>query len=289
MVKRTAIVVLVALSALSSVLASAAFADEFGSHTPGQHVYDRANVLQPEQVQTLEHRAATLDALGAPTIVYVRVQAASQAQVQQEARELMDEWDVESTRGAHDGFVLLLDLTPGNTQHGQVGMFAGAEHATTDLDGAELDRIATDVMRPSLASGDLAGGISAGLAATAEDLGGPASAGGTANRSRTSTTAMGGTLPATITALTSSLPRELAVPLLGLLGLLALPLILPIFITLVVILFVRSMVRHTVRGRGWSSRDSGYTGWTDSGSSWSGGGGDSGGASSGGDSGGTSF
>jgi uncharacterized membrane protein YgcG len=288
MVNRAAVAVLVSVTALSPVVASAAFADEFGSHAPGQHVYDRANVLRPEQVQMLERRAATLDALGAPTIVYVRVEAATQAQVQQEARELMDEWDVESAHGAHDGFVMLFDLTPGNTQHGQVGMFAGAEHATAELDGDELDRIATDVMRPSLASGDLAGGIDAGLEATAKDLGGPASAGGTSIRPVTTTTATGA-LPPSITALASSLPGELGVPLAGLLGVILLPLILPIFIVSMVIIFIRSSVRRALRGRGWTSSGyPGYSGWTDSGSSWSGGG-DSGGASSGGDSGGTSF
>ncbi len=238
MVRRVAVAVLVALSALSTVLTSAAFADEFGSHAAGQHVYDGANVLRPEQVQMLERRAATLDALAAPTIVYVGVEAATRAQAREEARELTDAWDVESAHGAHDGFVMPIDLTPGTTQHGQVGIVAGAEYATAKLDGDELDRIATDMMRPSSASRDLAGGISAGLEATAEDLGGPASAGGTSNHPGR-TTAATTTLPSSITALTSSLPDELGAPLAG------------------------------VRGRG----------WTDSASSWSGGG----------DGGGTSF
>jgi uncharacterized membrane protein YgcG len=279
MVKRVAVAVLVALFVLCSIFACAVFADEFGSRTRGQHVYDRANVLRLDQVQMLEQRAATLDALGAPTIVYVRVETATQAQVQAQARQLMDEWDVESARGAHDGFVMLFDLTPGDTRHGQVGMFAGEEHANAELDRAELDRIATEVVRPSLASGDLAGGISAGLEATADDLGGPVSDGDTS------------TLPSSIAALTSSLSGESGVPLAGLLGLVLLPLILPIFIISMVIISIRSITRRAVGTRGWSasSGSTGYAGWTDSGSLWSDGGGDSGSASSGGDSGGTSF
>ena len=211
MVKRTAaIAVLMALSALSSVLTSVALADEFGSHAPGQHVYDRANVLRPDQVQTLERRAATLEALGAPTIVYVRVQAATQAQAfSKKLRQLMDAWDVESAHGAHDGFRsccstsrrAILSTVRSACLPGH------AEYANAELDGDELDRIATDVMRPSLASGDLAGGISAGLAATAEDLGGPASAGGTSIRPHDATTSSSSS-SATNTTLTSLLPSE---------------------------------------------------------------------------------
>jgi uncharacterized membrane protein YgcG len=279
MFTRVAVALLATLSALSTIFASAAAADDdFGSHSPGQHVYDRANVLRSDQVQTLEQRAATLDALGAPTIVYVRVQAATQSEVQQEARELMDAWDVESARGAHDGFVVVVDLTPGNTQHGQLGMFAGAEHAGAELDTDELNRIASDVMRPSMASGDLVGGLSAGLDAAAEDLGGPASADGAAYSSDP-------TNP-------SNLPKA------ALIALVLLPFILPLVVTAMVLIFVANIVRRTGSARGWSSSSgySSYSGWTDSGSSsWSssdsgsGGGGDSGSASSGGDSGGASF
>src|SRR5579872_6961494 len=126
MFARVAVSALVLLT-LSTALA---FADSnFGTHVPGQHVYDRANVLRADQLQNLEARAARLDALGAPTVIYLRLESASQAQAQQEARELMDAWDVESSHGAHDGFVMLVDLTPGNTEHGQVAMFAGAQHA----------------------------------------------------------------------------------------------------------------------------------------------------------------
>ena len=57
MVNRAAIAFVVGLSALSSVLTSAAFADEFGSHSSGQHVYDRASVLSPDQVQMLKRGA----------------------------------------------------------------------------------------------------------------------------------------------------------------------------------------------------------------------------------------
>jgi uncharacterized membrane protein YgcG len=268
MVKHAALGLLVVLSVLSG--ASAAFADDFGARVSGQHVYDRANILSPEQLQVLERRAANLGAVGAPTVVYVRVEAASQSQVQQEARELMDAWDVESAPNAHDGFVMLFDLTPGDTRQGQVGMFAGAEHASAELDHDEINRIASQVMRPSLASGDLAGGISAGLEATAEDLGQPASGLGSP-----------GNYP--ISSPSSLLSASLA----GLFGLLALPFVVPLAIFIMVFVMISRAISGASRGRSWSSR-SASTGWTDN-SSWSGGGGDSSGASSGGDSGGSSF
>ena len=132
-------------------------------------------------------------------------------------------------------------------------------------------------MRPSLASGDLAGGISAGLDATAQDLGQPASAGSAANHARAS----------------NPVPFLSSLPVMGLLGLLVLPFVLPLVIIFVVVIFITNILRRATSGRGWTS-SSGYQGWTDS-SGWSsggagsGGGGDSGGASSGGDSGGSSF
>src|SRR5262249_55263372 len=52
-------------------------ASDFGTPTPGQHVYDTAGVLTPAETQALERRAADLAASGTPVVVYLRVQDAS--------------------------------------------------------------------------------------------------------------------------------------------------------------------------------------------------------------------
>jgi uncharacterized protein len=226
-----------------------ALADDWGQSVTGQHVYDRATVLSPTQIQTLEAKAATLDSLGAPTIVYIRVQSATLEEAQQQAADLMDAWDVESVPGAHDGFVMLVDLTPGDTRHGQVGMFSGGEHAHAQLPGSELNRIAGSQMRPILAQGDLAGGIGAGLDAAAADLQEPATG-----------------------ASVVSMP-----------WLVALPFVLP---PVVFVLIVAAIIAGR---RGGSGRSRSGHSWMGTSTWSTGGGDSGGGASSGGDSGGTSF
>lgn len=157
-------VVLVLLAVLGP---SVAQADDFGQPVSGQHVYDRASLLTQDQVRMIEARASSLDRMGAPTVVFIQVKSATQEQAQQDARDLMDTWNVQSATNAHDGFVMLLDLNPSDTHHGEVGLFSGAAH---QLGSSELNRIASEVMRLPLSSGDLAGGITAGLDATANDI-----------------------------------------------------------------------------------------------------------------------
>ena len=72
-------VVLVALSV------AGVGADEFGPRVPGLHVYDRAGVLSPTDTQALERKAGALDALGAPTVIFIQTKTASLEQAQQDA------------------------------------------------------------------------------------------------------------------------------------------------------------------------------------------------------------
>src|SRR5262245_40044600 len=177
-----ALALLVVLLALNP---AAVFADDFGSQVSGQHVYDRASVLSAADVQAIEAKASSLENLGAPAVVFIQVKQATQQQAQQDARDLMDAWNVRSSASTHDGFVMLFDLNPDDVHHGQVGLFAGADY-TSQLSTPELNRIATQVMRPSLSSGDLAGGIRQGLDATASDIQqAPASADDTPPQSHT--------------------------------------------------------------------------------------------------------
>jgi uncharacterized membrane protein YgcG len=263
-------VVLVALSA------AGVRADEFGPRAPGQHVYDRAGVLSSTDTQALERKASALDALGAPTVIFIQTKTASLEQAQQDARNLMDSWDVQSANGAHDGFVMLFDLTPGNPPHGQVGLFAGARHASAALPSATLNYISGTVMRPALTSGNLADGISRGLDATADDLRTPGSTASKADQ------------PARTPAASGSAPDQLAGGVFSWFS--------AHFITIWVIFFglcvVQALVRVVRRATGRSSADGSSSGlWSSGSSGFSGssGGGDSGSASSGGDSGGTSF
>jgi uncharacterized membrane protein YgcG len=61
-------------------------------------------------------------------------------------------------------------LTPSDTRHGQLGLYAGARFAQSQLPSSELNRIAQQVMRPSLSGRDLGGGIGLGLETIASDV-----------------------------------------------------------------------------------------------------------------------
>jgi uncharacterized membrane protein YgcG len=139
--------------------------------TAGQHIYDCAQFLTPSEIATLETDAAAVDRAGAPTVVYLQVRNATAQQTLQDAIDLMGRWNVESSPGARDGFVMFFNLQPGNLRHGQVALFAGQKHYQGgSLPERELTRIRTDVMTPLLANGQTAAGIAAGLQMVAHDL-----------------------------------------------------------------------------------------------------------------------
>ncbi|GEM_PF-430206 len=136
----------------------------------GQRVYDCAGALTAGEIATLEHHAAAVAQAGAPTIVYLQAQNASYDQTLQDAANLMQRWDVESHPGARDGFVMFLNLIPGNLLHGEIALYAGQTQLDGSLSQSELSRIFSDVMLPDLQNGQLAQGISDGLDAVANDL-----------------------------------------------------------------------------------------------------------------------
>jgi uncharacterized membrane protein YgcG len=138
--------------------------------TPGQHIYDCANLLTSQEIANLEADAAAVEQAGAPTVVYLQVRNATAQQTLQDAIDLMNRWNVESRAGAHDGFVMFFNLQPGNLRHGQVALYAGARHSQGNLPVSELTRIRTDVMTPLLQDGQTAAGIAAGLQMVAHDL-----------------------------------------------------------------------------------------------------------------------
>lgn len=137
----------------------------------GQHIYDCAQLLSSAEITTLEADAAAVDRAGAPTIVYLQVRDATADQTLQDAIDLMNRWNVESSTGAHDGFVMFFNLQRENHRHGSVALYAGEKHYQHgNLPQSELDRIRTDVMTPLLANEKTAEGIAAGLQMVAHDL-----------------------------------------------------------------------------------------------------------------------
>jgi len=139
-------------------------------YTPTRHIYDCAGLLTPAESSGLEARAQAVQNAGAPVVVYLQVKDTSYEQTLSDAANLMARWDVESSPGAKNGLVIMLNLKPGDLRHGQVALYAGK----TLLDGAlpqdELSRIYQDVMLPDLRADRTAQGIGAGLDAIAADV-----------------------------------------------------------------------------------------------------------------------
>ncbi len=150
---------------------SALGVSNFGQPVPGQHIYDQAGVLTIDQKSMLEQHARQVEAAGAPVVVYLQAKSANYSQTEQDARDLMDQWNVQSAPDAHDGLVFFFNLKPNDLHHGEAALFAGAKHYDGgNLPEHELQRIFSKVMKPDLANGDLAQGIAAGLDAAANSL-----------------------------------------------------------------------------------------------------------------------
>ncbi|HST89708.1 MAG TPA: TPM domain-containing protein [Ktedonobacterales bacterium] len=159
------------LSAAMPTKVSAAPRADCVGPVAGRHIYDCANLLTTAEIANLEAQAAAVERAGAPTVVYLQVRDATAEQTLSDAIDLMNRWNVESRPGAHDGFVMLFDLRPGDLRHGQVALYAGEKHYQHgNLPQAELDRIRTDVMTPLLQNEQTAAGIAAGLQMVAHDL-----------------------------------------------------------------------------------------------------------------------
>lgn len=145
-------------------------AQDFGEPEPGRHVYDRAGVLSSSEIADLEQRALAVEQAGAPVVVYLRARDATFEDTVNDARALMDDWDIQSTPGARDGLVILFNLEPGNLEHGDFAIVAGEAHVRSGvLDQDQLDRI-SDQMLELLRDGRIAEGIAIGLDAVARNL-----------------------------------------------------------------------------------------------------------------------
>ena len=107
---RAGLIIIAFMIAMASSLAFAA--NNFGQPVPGTHVYDRAGVLTPDQISSLEQQARRVQSAGAPIVVYIQAKSASYDQTESDAKSLMDAWNVQSGPEARDGLVLFLNLNP---------------------------------------------------------------------------------------------------------------------------------------------------------------------------------
>ena len=147
-----------------------ALADDFGPREPGRQVYDRTGLLTPDELTAIEQAADTVVAAGAPTIVYLQAKEADYDETLEDARELMEDWNVQSQPSARDGIVILLNLEPDDLRHGQLALVAGEAHFDGgNLPQYELDRT-TSEMRAILGDEETAEGIITGLEMIAESL-----------------------------------------------------------------------------------------------------------------------
>jgi len=142
---------------------------DFGLPVPGQRVYDRAGVLSAEQVASLEQQAAAVEEAGAPAFVFLQARDTDYDETVEDARNLMDEWDIQSAPDARDGVVIFFNLQPDDLEHGDYAVVAGASLIDGNLPQHELDRI-TDQMQPLLEDGDIAGAIALALDIIERDL-----------------------------------------------------------------------------------------------------------------------
>ncbi len=161
----TSFVGLLALLFITTAIAQS----DFGQPVPGQRVYDRAGVLSAEQIASLEQRAAAVEDAGAPAFVYLQARETNVDETIDDARGLMDEWDVQSATGARDGVVIFFNLEPDDLEHGDYAVVAGESLIEGNVPQRELDRI-TDQMQPLLEDADIAGAIGLALDAIERDL-----------------------------------------------------------------------------------------------------------------------
>ena len=147
-----------------------AASNDFGQPTPGTRIYDRAGALTPDQVASLERDAQTVEAAGAPVVVYIQAKSADYDKTEDDAKKLMDAWDLQSAPNARDGLVLFLNLKPNDLKHGQFAFYAGKSQLSGHLPQYELQRIFDNQMKPLMVKGDLAGGLESGLQAVAGSL-----------------------------------------------------------------------------------------------------------------------
>jgi uncharacterized membrane protein YgcG len=160
--------VVAAASLLVLGIAPAHADDNFGSPAPGKHVYDLNNKFSADELQTIESKAAALDPLGAPSVVYVRQEEATSDLAQQESADLMNAWQVGTAPEKSDGFVIVADTSPADNRVTEIGFSMGKD-LSDQLTSDQLNALPTFLTQP-ISSGGLAAGLTGMLNALAEDI-----------------------------------------------------------------------------------------------------------------------
>lgn len=114
--------------------------------TETTYFYDENGLFPGDQRAVLERDAQLLQSTGIPTVVYVRVVTANEAEnsdAQAFADEIRRSWDVESSPGADDGLVLLFSWVPQQPLASTTVQSYGAH--TFDHSGLSADAIATTI------------------------------------------------------------------------------------------------------------------------------------------------
>jgi uncharacterized protein (TIGR04222 family) len=162
-------VALVAALMALLLVAPAIAETDFGEQVAGQRVYDHTGALTAEQVASIEQQAAAVADAGSPTIVYLQSRDTSYDNTVDDARALMDQWDIQSQPDAHDGVVIFFNLKPDDVAHGNYTVVAGKALLDGNVPQRELNRTA-NLMRPYLEDGDIAAAIGVGLSTIEQDL-----------------------------------------------------------------------------------------------------------------------
>ena len=146
---RSLTLALLAALALAATATPASTAPVSASPDSTRRVYDNAGVLAPAEVADLERRAHAIQRLGHPVVVHLAMKRRSYEETVDDARGLMESWDVESRPGARDGVVMLIHLRPGRPKRGTYAVVAGERLIQGRIPQLELDAIASE-MHPHL-------------------------------------------------------------------------------------------------------------------------------------------
>ena len=147
------VLVAVALAGATGILAADP-GPPFPPPTPGQRVYDGAEVLSPATIAEAERIIAGIEQrTGSQGVVYTQVKpGATQESTEADAAALIDQWGV-GRKGFDDGWAILFNFD-NSRRHGQVQLYGAPGVRSTYLSNEERQRIYDDQMVPLLQDAD---------------------------------------------------------------------------------------------------------------------------------------
>ncbi len=126
----------------------------FAAHRLTNTIYDQAGILTERQATTLHGDLQRLNALGVPTVVYIR--SAFDESDQASADDMRVNWGVESSPGADDGLLFLLTIDPQDPEASTFEVSSGENtYPIRQLDAQRMDQIIADDVLPNVHNGDV--------------------------------------------------------------------------------------------------------------------------------------